>query len=88
MALHEERPSSSGGVQCPICRSNDLAERNGVVLCPAGDLRLDLRHEGLTLDHVRCAGMPSSCEIDMLCSSERHLWQAMACTDPLMPARL
>ncbi|CAL5222200.1 g4530 [Coccomyxa viridis] len=53
VALHDETPSSSGGVQCPICRSTDLVERHGVVLCPAGDLRLDLRHEGMTLDHVR-----------------------------------
>ena len=52
--MHEESGISSRGVQCPLCRSHDLVERNGVVLCPAGDLRLDLRNEGLILDHVRC----------------------------------
>ncbi len=55
MALHEEGPSCSSVVACPVCHSSSLIERNGVVLCPAGDVRLDLRHEGLTLDHVRCA---------------------------------
>ena len=54
--MHEEGPSCSGAVACPVCHSDGLVERNGVVLCPAGDVRLDLRHEGLTLDHVRCAG--------------------------------
>ena len=54
--MHEEGPSCFGAVACPVCHSNGLVERNGVVLCPAGDVRLDLRHEGLTLDHVRCAG--------------------------------
>ncbi len=57
--MHEESRFSSGGVQCPLCRSHDLVERNGVVLCPAGDLRLDLRNEGLTLDHVRCVSVTS-----------------------------
>ena len=57
--MHEESRFSSGGVQCPLCRSHDLVERNGVVLCPAGDLRLDLRNEGLTLDHVRCVSVAS-----------------------------
>ena len=50
--MHEE--GSSGTVWCPVCHCNGLVERSGVVLCPAGDVRLDLRHEGLTLDHVRC----------------------------------
>ena len=62
--MHEESHSSSRGVQCPLCRSNDLVERNGIVLCPAGDLRLDLRNEGLTLDHVRCVTV-TSCPIHM-----------------------
>lgn len=73
VALHEEAPSSSGGVRCPICRSTDLAERHGIVLCPAGDLRLDLRREGLTLDHVRCGGVPYSCQAGV-CDLLQALW--------------
>lgn len=51
--MHEEAQGCSHGVQCPICRNGELVDRNGVVLCPSGDLRLDLRQEGLSLDHVR-----------------------------------
>ncbi|CAK0786799.1 hypothetical protein CVIRNUC_010013 [Coccomyxa viridis] len=53
VAMHEEMPCSSDGVQCPICCRHCLVERNGVVLCPSGDLRLDLRNESLSLEHVR-----------------------------------
>lgn len=48
-----EDASSSGRVLCPICRSASLAELNGVVFCPSGDLRLDLRVESLHMDDVR-----------------------------------
>ena len=53
--MHEEMPCSSDGVQCPVCCRHCLVERNGVILCPSGDLRLDLRKESLSLEHVRCA---------------------------------
>ena len=52
--LEGESPGSSNGrVLCPVCRAGRLTECQGVVLCARGDLRLDLRTEGLTLDDVR-----------------------------------
>ena len=54
-ALEEGPPPGAARVPCPLCREGRLGERHGVVLCSRGDLRLDLRAEGLTLNDVRCA---------------------------------
>ena len=53
-AQMEQLETGSRGVPCPICRVGMLTEHAGVVLCPRGDLRLDLRMEGLTLEDVPC----------------------------------
>ncbi|BDA50160.1 hypothetical protein COCOBI_15-2880 [Coccomyxa sp. Obi] len=51
--LHAEEASTSGRTACPICCEGHLTQHNGVVLCSRGDLRMDLRVEGLTLEDVR-----------------------------------
>ncbi|KAK9903355.1 hypothetical protein WJX75_003678 [Coccomyxa subellipsoidea] len=51
--LQAEDTSRSCPIPCPVCRNGHLTEHNGVVLCSSGDLRMDLRVEGLTLDDVR-----------------------------------
>ncbi len=51
--LHAEETSTSGCISCPICCEGHLTQRNGVLLCSRGDLRMDLRVEGLTLEDVR-----------------------------------
>eukprot|EP00884_Botryococcus_braunii_P009052 jgi/Botrbrau1/18148/Bobra.53_1s0019.1 len=40
-------------VPCPVCLHANLGEHCGVIACPNGDLMLDLRAEGLTLEHLR-----------------------------------
>jgi hypothetical protein len=50
--MHLASPSEAG-VPCPVCAQAWLAERAGVIACPRGDLMLDLRAEGLGLEHLR-----------------------------------
>lgn len=38
---------------CPVCLRANLAEHCGVIACPACRLMLDLRAEGLSLEHLR-----------------------------------
>jgi len=41
-------------VLCPVCQQRHLSQTDrGVILCPSGDLRLDVSMEGLTLEHLR-----------------------------------
>jgi Replication protein A interacting C-terminal/Replication protein A interacting N-terminal len=52
-------------VPCPVCLQANLVEKSGVIACPGGDLLLDLRAEGLSLEHVRgrlAAAFASHCE--------------------------
>lgn len=60
--LHAEDTSTSCPIPCPVCRNGHLTEHNGVVLCSSGDLRMDLRVEGLTLDDVRWRSLLASAD--------------------------
>ena len=45
--------SASQPVLCPFCRQASLVQHHGVILCPRGDLRLDVALEGLGLEDLR-----------------------------------
>ena len=38
---------------CPVCCKANLAELQGIIACPRGDVRLDLRTEQLNLQDLR-----------------------------------
>jgi hypothetical protein len=40
-------------VLCPVCKDAALVERQGVILCPKKDLRLDISMEGLHLSDLK-----------------------------------
>ena len=52
-------PQTSGcccpadAVICPVCCKANLAELQGIIACPRGDVRLDLRTEQLNLQDLR-----------------------------------
>ena len=55
-------PAAAGGedgggqgpaVLCPLCQEAGLVQRQGVILCPTKDLRLDTSVEGLGLEDLR-----------------------------------
>lgn len=53
VALNTNTTVPPEGVLCPLCREKALVQHSGVVLCPAGHLRLDLTTEGLTLNDLQ-----------------------------------
>ena len=45
--------SAEDSVICPVCWKANLVELQGIIACPSGDLRLDLRTEQVGLQDLR-----------------------------------
>lgn len=52
--LSSPHHNNNNKVMCPVCQQRHLVQTDrGVILCPSGDLRLDVSIEGLSLEHLR-----------------------------------
>ncbi len=45
--------AQQGGVLCPLCQRAELVQLHGYIACPQDRFQLDVRSEGITLEHVR-----------------------------------
>lgn len=56
---------AASGVLCPVCKSCQLVQRQGLLVCPSEGWRLNLSREGVNMDTIK-ANLAAAYEVRRL----------------------